>query len=163
MKNATLENIAQHTNFGVQIVEDLPITINGDVFMYLIMTGGFNYGNRIFSFDNNNTLGRKLFYLISMGYLQVKNIHNLNSYIEMDPIWLNNLHHTEIIPVIDENGEQTGTTEQDVLNKDFYQVIQDKYIKLTDDNLELISELTYTEKKANEIVFELPIIEEING
>lgn len=161
MINANLNSFGTAT-FVAQIIADLDASINEDVFMYLTMTGGWSAGNRVFTFDKNNTIGRKVFYLIKENLINYHKIENLNAYIEVTPVWANSVHHTDTIPVFTDD-VQTGTTDVDVLNKNYYQVIErgeQMFIKLTDGNTELLNLCTFTDKKANEITFTLPVIEE---
>jgi hypothetical protein len=158
MINANLNSFGTAT-LVAQIKQDLDSSINEDVFMYLMMTGGWSAGNRVFTFDKLHTVGMKLYHLIKEGYVDVKGLENLNHFIEVDDIFLNDTYEISPITVVYEDGNKT-TTDVIITNAEHYQVIErgeQKFIKITDKTpIELISVVN---QKATNVVTELPIIE----
>jgi hypothetical protein len=169
MKYSNLNNMinANLDSFGIatlvaQIKQDLDSSVNEDVFMYLIMTGAWSAGNRIFTFDKSHTVGMKLYHLIKEGYVDVKGLENLNHFIEVDDTFLNDTYEVKDSVVVDEEGNETQT-QITITNAEHYQVIErgeQKFIKITDATTDLINLVAIVNQKAANIVTELPIIEE---
>jgi hypothetical protein len=158
MINANLNSFSTAT-LVAQIKEGLDSSVNGDVFMYLIMAGGWSAGNRIFTFDKSHTIDMKLYHLIKEGYVDVKGLENLNHFIEVDDIFLNDTYEVKDSVVVDEEGNETPI-QITTTNAEHYQVIErgeQKFIKITDKTpIELISVVN---QKATNVVSELPIVE----
>lgn len=84
--------------------------------------------------------GKRLYYFVQQGKIQsITGLEHAFHFIEVPIAFANEVHHTEMIPVYNETGEQTSTEEKIVYVGDYYDAIpnleQTKVlIRLTDSN-----------------------------
>lgn len=169
----TLESLNRGQNVGLEITKDLSLAVNNDVIAYILMVGGQPRGFRMFGLEAGGDFGRRGFYFLKMGYFRIVGIEKRKAYRVFDSQWANTIHHANQVDLTDEEGNVTGTTTEDVLNKTQYKAIEIEgsfYVLITDTNLaEFLSGFTYVVDTVdgvdletvdgNELVFELPIVE----